>query len=112
MTDERKQKWEDFKQKAKWKAEDVWLWCKHNPAQAAAITVTLIKGGQMMKKSNTKKKQLQEQRELKDCYIYDPRTRHYVKARRPLTNNEWLEFDQRRLTGEPVSMILNDMRLL
>lgn len=113
MTDEeRKKKWENFKNKVKWKVEDAWDWCKKNPIEAATIGFALLKGGERMNRQIQKKKNLKEERELKDRYIYDMSARHYVKTKRELTNKEWMEFDRRRAMGEPVSWILNDMRLL
>lgn len=59
-----------------------------------------------------KEKRIEEQKYLKEIYVWDPSLGHYWQLRRPLTNSEWLEIDRRRGAGERMSTILTSLRVL
>ena len=50
--------------------------------------------------------------EQRKTQYYDPSSRRYIPLRREPSDYELYEIDRRRATGEPVTMILNDMGLL
>lgn len=71
-----------------------------------------IKGVTTVYKVVGKTRNLHKQEQLKDLYCYDRSLGHYWKLRRELTNKEWLEIDRRKKSGERLSDILEDMRVL
>lgn len=44
--------------------------------------------------------------------IYNHSTGHYIELKRPLSAKQTLELERRRSMGEPLSIILDDMRML
>ena len=55
---------------------------------------------------------VQEEKELKENYIYDRSAGHYWPLRRKLKTSEWIEIDTRRCSGERLYDILASMRVL
>lgn len=55
---------------------------------------------------------LKKEADLKNLYCYDRSLGHYWKLRRELTNQEWIEIDQRKNRGERLSDILNELKVL
>lgn len=53
-----------------------------------------------------------EERELKERFIYDRSLGCYYELRRQPKPSEYLEIDRRRRNGESMGKILKDMRLL
>ena len=60
----------------------------------------------------TKKHQIEEQRELKENYCYDNRLGMYWQLKREMSNSERLELEWRKERGEKTGEILRDMRIL
>lgn len=60
----------------------------------------------------TKNINLRKEQKMKELYCYDPSLGHYWRLNRKLTNVEWINIDKRRKTGERLSEILNDMKVL
>ena len=58
------------------------------------------------------KTQYEKTVEQRKTQYYDPSSRRYIPLRREPSDYELYEIDRRRATGEPVTMILNDMGLL
>lgn len=71
-----------------------------------------IAGATTITKVIVKRRNLHEERTLKDLYCYDRSLGHYWRLRRELTNREWLEIDQRKASGERMADILADLRVL
>jgi hypothetical protein len=55
---------------------------------------------------------LRKEESVKNLYCYDRSLGHYWKLRRELTNNEWLEIDQRKKNGERLADILDELKVL
>lgn len=106
------QKWEDFKWKAKQKYEAAKTWCTENKEVVIAAIPALITGAFEIIKIASKADAREEEKELKELYIYDRSMGHYWKLRRRLTNSEYREIERRRAEGESMGEILEDMRVL
>lgn len=59
-----------------------------------------------------KRKAVKEEIKRQERMIYNHSTGHYVELKRPLSAKQTLELERRRSYGEPLSVILDDMRLL
>lgn len=88
-------------------------WCRANQ-EIIALTVPIAVGGCFeLAKTIVKTKQTNDEKALKERYIYDRSNGHYYECRRKVKNREWAEIDARHsLTGEGIGEILQDMRLL
>lgn len=107
-----KEKIHDVNEKAKKKAGDAVIWmAEHKELTATMIPIFLGLGSGIVKTVSQKMKR-NEERELKEEYIYDRRAGHYVRVRRQPTNSEWILIDRRYQSGDNYTDILNDMRLL
>ena len=63
-------------------------------------------------KISTKRYTVNEEKALKERYIYDRSTGHYYEMKRKPKSSEWLQIEQRKQNGETLGWILNDMKLL
>lgn len=72
---------------------------------AVTATVTIVK-------VVSRQKALDKQKDLKELYCYDRSLGHYWKLKRELTNHEWIEIDTRKKSGERLSDILKDLKVL
>ena len=116
MNDFRKINFEIKKQKIKkWfsdRIENVKDFYYAHPNEAVAIGVGLIGGMGTVTKHMIRNHSRNEDKKLKDEYIYDRRHGHYIKLRRAPKQREWMEIDRRRDAGEKLNDIVRDMRLL
>lgn len=105
--------WFDEKQEwAKWKLHAATEWCKTHK-EAIIVFGPVVMGGIIeIAKISTKRHTVNEEKVLKDRYIYDRSTGHYYELRRKPKSSEWLQIEQRKQNGETLGWILNDMRLL
>lgn len=94
---------------AKIKAEEFW-----EDNKEIIIIATPIVSGIISKtiKYAIKQKNLKEERELKENWIYDRSIGKYLELRRKPTPREYVEIQRRRDYGESLITILDDMRLL
>ena len=101
------------KLKAKGRAALDWIDIHREETIAIGAGVTAL-GGFVTKivKGHNKKKQLEEERELKENFVWDRRQGHYWRVKRKLSNQEWLEIDRRYREGQSMGNILSDLRLL
>ncbi len=107
-----KERFEETKERAKWKACLAKEWCIRNK-EAIIVLGPVIAGGVVeVVKISTKRRTIKEEKALKERYIYDHSTGHYYEMRRKPKNSELLQIDQRKREGESLGWILNDMRLL
>ena len=106
----------EFKEKVKEKASNAYqktkAFCIHNREIVIPVAITLSTGLVKISKMAVKSKNLKKKEQLKEEYCYDRSLGHYWKLRRPLTNNEWLEIDQRKRDGERLSDILAELKVL
>ena len=72
----------------------------------------MVKGGISITKGLIRSYNLKKESQLKDLYCYDRSLGHYWKLRRELTNNEWVEIDQRKKNGERLADILSELKVL
>ena len=104
----RKAKFRELKAAAKLKAYQVADWAEeHREVLMVTIPAIGIGGRFIAKRSN-----LNQERQLKDKYIYDRSAGHYWKLRKKPTQNQWAEIDRRKANGERLSDILMSMRLM
>lgn len=107
-----KEKIEEIKKKAEEKIADGKRWCRIH--QGEIILFGPIVGGLVVEiiKTATKTRNVNEEKALKDRYIYDRSAGHYYELRRKPKNSEWIEIEERRNQGQNLGAILRDMRLL
>ena len=114
---EEKKTLKEMLDEAKTAVKDRWYrtcdWCRANQ-EIVALTVPVAVGGAFeLAKAIVKTKQTNDEKALKERYIYDRSNGHYYECRRKVKNKEWAEIDARHsLTGEGIGEILQDMRLL
>lgn len=101
-----------FKDKIKSKIQKGGEWVVQNKEMAMTAATVIIGGVTGISKFVTKRSNLNKQEKLKDLYCYDRSLGHYWKLRRELTNDEWLEIDQRKKNGERLSDILSELKVL
>lgn len=106
----------EFKEKVKEKASNAYqktkAFCINNREIVIPVAITLSTGLVKLSKMAVKSKNLKKEEQLKEEYCYDRSLGHYWKLRRPLTNDEWLEIDQRKRDGERLSDILAELKVL
>lgn len=105
--------WEKAKRKAKRTGKVVWEatkeFCADNKEVVATTAIGLATWAiKDIKKSHDSKKE----QEFRELYIYDRSMGVYHKLRKPLTNSQKVEINSRHAAGEPMYVILNNMRLL
>lgn len=107
---------EKVKEKVKEKASNAYqktkAFCINNREIVIPVAITLSTGLVKISKMAVKSKNLKKEEQLKEEYCYDRSLGHYWKLRRPLTNDEWLEIDQRKRDGERLSDILAELKVL
>lgn len=96
----------------KWKAHMAVKWCEDH--KETIIVFGPVFAGVFVEivKISTRRHTVNEEKKLKERYIYDRSTGHYYELKRQPRSSEWLQIEQRKLNGETLGMILNDMRLL
>lgn len=116
IVDLRKFKLEEKKRKAKEKISNAFNtvkeWTSEHPTETVALITGVLSAGVGLAKRHDRRKSMQEVKDLKDLYIYDRSFGGYLKTRRPRTANENAEIARRKRNGEPLDLILRDMRLL
>lgn len=98
--------------KTKEEASKIYLWCMDNKGAVAVVAPIVISSGVELIKVCVRKGNTNEQKRLKELYIYDRSSGHYFELRRKMKNSELIEFDERKKRGESVGNILRDMRVL
>lgn len=103
---------ERLKFEAQMRFQEVKEWVAEHKDVIVILAPICVKGATMIIRvvaqyANTKKKET-----IKNEYCYDRSLGHYWKLRRKLTNEEWLEIDRRRKSGERLSDILTQMNVL
>lgn len=107
-----KEKLEGVKQKIRTKLERASCWWREHQTEISVFGPVLISGTVEMIKIISKQKKQNEERYLKENYIYDRSMGHYYELRRKLKSSEWLMIEKRKSYGEPLGEILQDMRVL
>lgn len=108
-------KWMNFKIEAKRKFDNVVYWIKENK-EVVLIVVPIVSGvvgkAFSLAKMTARRNNLNEEKELKELYVYDRSLGHYWKLRRPVRNSEWITINERKKHGESIGDILESLRLL
>lgn len=86
--------------------------CKEHKETVIVFGPVIMGGIIEICKISTKRHVVNEEKALKERYIYDRSTGHYYELKRQPKSREWLMIEQRKKNGETLGMILNDMRLL
>lgn len=107
-----KERFVDVQNEAKWKLHCATEWCENHKEMIAVFGPVMIGSIVEMAKIATKNHTVNEEKALKEKYIYDRSSGHYYELKRQPKSSEWLQIDQRKQNGESLGMILNDMRLL
>lgn len=98
---------------AKWKAHGVTEWCKQHKEVIIVFGPVIMGGIIEIAKISTKRYIVNEEKALKERYIYDRPGGHYYELKRQPKSSEWLQIEQRKLNGEEsLGVILKDMKLL
>lgn len=105
-------KWEKLKRKSKEKFDEAKEWCVNNKEAILLIAPVAIGVLTTAIKVVGKNVNLNKEENLKNLYCYDRSLGHYWKLRRELSNDEWLEIDQRKKNGERLSDILDELKVL
>ena len=102
--------------KAKNTAADIWTDTKEfvSEHKGEIAFYTLILGPGAIKLANTviKKKAADRERRFDECDYYDPRTGEHWYTKRPLTNRQKLNLEQRCRDGESKGAILRSMHMI
>lgn len=107
-----KEKMKQLEWKVECKYRDLTYWCKENK-EIIVICGPVIAGSVIeLVKIATRQHRVNEERELKDKYVYDRKMGNYYYLRRKPKSQEWLIINQRRENGEDLGSILASMRLL
>ena len=112
MKEKVKKKIEEMKNDVKMKCYYMIDWCRYNKEAIVIFGPCIIGGIIEIVKIVTKKGTVNEQKRLKDLYIYDHSTGHYYELKRKLKSSEWITIDERKRQGTPLGIILMDMKLL
>lgn len=87
-------------------------WCKDHK-EAIIVFGPVIMGGIIeIAKISSRRHTVNEEKALKERYVYDRSAGHYFELKRQPKSSEWLQIEQRKMNGETLGAILNDMRLL
>lgn len=103
---------EEISEKAKDKTLIAVDWCKDHKETIVVFGPVIIGSLVEIIKITTKHHMVNEEKALKERYIYDRSLGHYYEMKRQPKRSEWLQIDQRKQNGETLGEILSDMRLL
>ena len=113
MDDFRKeQKKREFKDKVNLKIQYGKEWFYRNKDTVITLAPVCVAGLATIAKVVGKQRNLRKEESLKELYCYDRSLGHYWRLKRDLSNMEWLEIDRRKKSGERLSDILAEMRVL
>ena len=105
---ERKEKMDKFITNVLSKAEEH----KEEIAFLTPVVIAGIGGITKVTKQIIRNRSLSKKEELKTLYCYDRSLGHYWKLKRPLSNNDWVQINDRRKRGESLADILSSMKVL
>ena len=105
---ERKEKMDKFITNVLSKAQEH----KEEIAFLTPVVIAGIGGITKVTKQIIRNRNLSKEEELKTLYCYDRSLGHYWKLKRPLSNNDWVQINDRRKRGESLADILSSMKVL
>lgn len=104
--------WEKFKMSCKEKGSKVYDWCCRHRETLIVMIPVLVSGSIELVKIVSRRSNINEDRYLKENFVYDRSQGHYYELKRQPTATEWRLIDHRKSEGELLGDILNDMRIL
>ncbi len=108
--------WRKFKEFCKWlmkKAEEIANFIADEENSAAIATITAVMSIALpLVKRIIKKPDYKNELEYQRRHIYDSSLGHHWTLRRELSSNQMIELARRKANGEPMSQILESMRVL
>ena len=87
-------------------------WCSENKEIVIALGPSMIGFGVELIKMAVKKGYLNEERRLKNNYIYDRDHGHFYELCRKPSSSEWITIDHGRDLDIPLNVILSNLDLL
>lgn len=110
--EELKQKFNDFKLKAKWRLNRLEDWVVEHPEMVLGAAVAVIPGVVKVSKNISRARVESLEQKRRDTDWYDPAVGKHITTRRKLTPAEIAEVAERNANGERVSTILYSMGLI
>lgn len=107
-----KEKVNDAKFQAKEKLRKAGEWCNEHREVVIACAPVVIGGVIEVIKISARRSNVNTEKDLKEKYIYDRSQGHYYELKRKLKSSEWITIEERKNNGEPLGVILRDMRVL
>ena len=102
----------EFKKKIGNKLREGKEWIIRNKEAIIVLAPVAIGGLTTIVKVVGRRTNLNKQESIKNLYCYDRSLGHYWRLKRELSNNEWLEIDRRKRSGEKLADILEELRVL
>ena len=111
----------DFKKEEKRRKRKEWFhntahntmnWVYSNKELIMIIGPSLIGATTFGIKTISKQSAMRKEKNLKDLYCYDRSLGHYWRLKRELTNSEWVTIDKRKMNGERLADILDELKVL
>lgn len=87
-------------------------WCKDHKEAIIVFGPAIMGGIIEIAKISSKRNMVNEEKALKERYVYDRSAGHYFELKRQPKSSEWLQIEQRKMNGETLGAILNDMGIL
>lgn len=82
------------------------------PKESLAVATVIVGGVVKVLPKLLIAKNNSERERIKEEYCYDRSLGHYWALRRPLSNSEWREIENRRSNGEKLGDILEQLKVL
>lgn len=102
----------DAKERAKDKLRSAKDWCSNNREVVIAVAPIALGGVIELIKIAARRGNVNTEKDLKEKYIYDRSQGHYYELKRKLKSSEWITIEERKNNGEPLGIILRDMKVL
>lgn len=107
-----KTRWERAKEKAKRAKRRISDWCYDHKVGLIMTAPVIITGIKQWMYVRARTAVIDHKEKVKEHRIYDRSEGHYWELRREPTNAEWYVIKERRVKGEKLVDILEDLRLL
>ena len=101
-----------IKESVKKKVDSATKFICNNPEFVIIFTPVILGTVKYTVKTISRNHTLNKEKNLKELYCYDRSLGHYWKLRRELTNDEWVEIDKRKVNGERLGDILDELKVL
>lgn len=112
MPDPNEAKTENLKRRVSAKFDECKDWLRRNKEAVIVLIPVVVGGITTIVKVVGRRSNLKKEEAVKNLYCYDRSLGHYWALRRELSNKEWLEIDARKKSGERLSDILDELKVL